>query len=401
MRRFRSTVLAAGVAVAMAGVIPPAGASSPHAWVQQIELTGTDRGTDDGFGPVAISGSTAVVGSIYHGGTHQQTGPGAAYVFGKTDSGWVQTAELKASDGTNDDRFGASVAISGSTIVIGAEDENFGQGAAYVFTHATVGWRQTAKIENPNAAENADQFGTAVGVSGGNLIVGAPHAEFLGDGDGAAYVFTGRKKNWALQKTFLDPGSSNDFFGGAVAISGSTALIGATGQSSGSGAVYVVGDTGTGWVAQKTLTAVDAEVAAFFGAAVAIDGTTAVIGAEYGAAENGSAYVFSNPGTGWVQDVELTDPRGSQLDDYGAAVAISGPTVAVGSSLRKHRRGAVFVYTHTASGWGADATLTASDGRRAEGFGQSVAVAGSDLLAESPGHKVGNVRGVVYAFSRS
>jgi hypothetical protein len=230
--------------------------------------------------------------------------------------------------------------------------------------------------------------------------VGAPQAQSLGDGTGAAYVFKGRRKTWALQKTFLDPSSSNAFFGGAVAISGTTALIGATGQSTGAGAVYVVGDTGSGWAPQTTLTASDAEVAAFFGSSVAIEGATAVVGAQYGVGQYGSAYVFSNPGTGWAQDAEFTDPHGSRYDYFGTAVAISGPTVAVSAPVRKNGRGAVLVFRHKASGWVPDATLTASDGLHNDGLGTSVAIAGADLLAGAPGHKVGAVRGVVDAFTR-
>jgi hypothetical protein len=79
---------------------------------------------------VAISGTTAVVGC---------SNANRAYVFAKTAAGWVQVAELKGSDTVDHSRtylgdyFGGSVAISGTTIVVGAEGHARSAGRAYVF----------------------------------------------------------------------------------------------------------------------------------------------------------------------------------------------------------------------------------------------------------------------------
>ena len=94
---------------------------------------------------MAISGNTIVVGA---GGTTVQGNPhqGAAYVFVQPANGWTnmtQTAELAASDGYVGDDFGASVAISGNTLVAGAPyasiGSNFQQGASYVFVEPSGG----------------------------------------------------------------------------------------------------------------------------------------------------------------------------------------------------------------------------------------------------------------------
>ena len=89
---------------------------SGNTWTQQAELTASDGAASDDFGySVAVSGTTAVVGAW---GRHSATG--AAYVFGESANTWTQQAELTASDGAASDDFGYSVAVSGTTAVVGA-----------------------------------------------------------------------------------------------------------------------------------------------------------------------------------------------------------------------------------------------------------------------------------------
>ena len=102
-------------------------------WVQQAEFTASDGAAGDLFGvSVAVSGSTAVIGAPDH-----DQSQGAAYVFVQSGSTWSQQAEFTASDGAAGDEFGISVAVSGSTAVVGAFNHTVGsnsnQGAAYVF----------------------------------------------------------------------------------------------------------------------------------------------------------------------------------------------------------------------------------------------------------------------------
>ena len=100
--------------------------------MQTAELVGSDTVANDLFGSVAnsvaISGSTIVVGAPWHASK-----AGRAYVFTKTVSGWVQTAELKGSDTVAGDTFGISDAIFGSAIVVGGSGHDNGTGRAYVF----------------------------------------------------------------------------------------------------------------------------------------------------------------------------------------------------------------------------------------------------------------------------
>ncbi len=147
-------------------------------WKQAAELEGSDTVAGDTFGwSAAISGTTIVVGAPGHAGA------GRAYVFTKTGAGWKQGAELEGSDTVAFDWFG-SVAISGTTIVVGAPGHAKRAGRIYVFTKTGAGWKQVAELEGSDTVAG-DDFGSSVAMSGTTAVVGAPDPK----GAGRAYVF--------------------------------------------------------------------------------------------------------------------------------------------------------------------------------------------------------------------
>ena len=174
-------------------------------WVQKAKLTASDGEEWDWFGTsVAISGDTVVVGADDDViGTN--TDQGSAYVFVRSGDTWTQTAKLTASDGAADDSFGHSVAISGDTVVVGADGDDNNKGSAYVFEKPAAGWAnmtQTAKL-TASDGEDYDHFGYSVAISGDTVVVGAPLAD--GGGNcykGSAYVFEkrhqGKSMPWLL-----------------------------------------------------------------------------------------------------------------------------------------------------------------------------------------------------------
>ncbi len=166
---------------------------------QTAKLTPSDGATNDDFGfSVAISGDALVVGANgdAFGVNNQQ---GSAYVFAKPGGGWAnmtQTAKLTASDGAAVDAFGWSVAISGDTVLVGALFDdisiNTDQGSAYVFVKPGGGWvdmTQTAKLTASDGALG-DSFGWSVAISGTTIVVGAYTDDIGANADqGSAYVF--------------------------------------------------------------------------------------------------------------------------------------------------------------------------------------------------------------------
>jgi hypothetical protein len=291
-------------------------------WRQQALIKASNTGAFDEFGTsVAISGDTLVVGAPGEssGGTYNLNEAGAAYVFTRSSGVWSQQAFLKAGDVNADDRFGASVAISGDTLVVGAPFEDSsasgsetdnsvsGAGAAYVFTRSSGVWSQQAFLKATDA-EEFDYFGTSVAITGETLVVGAPQEDSkvtIGEGDnsitdsGAAYVFTRSDGIWT-QQAFLKANYAgmNDLFATSLAISGDTLVVGAIGEDSNTsdseidnsafdaGAAYIFTRSNGIWNQQSFLKASNAEANDKLGTSVAISGDTVVAGAPF---ENSSA----------------------------------------------------------------------------------------------------------------
>jgi hypothetical protein len=329
---------------------------------------------------VALSGSTLVVGSpLEKSGSRGVNGDqnntsaeqsGAVYVYVRSGTEWVQQAYLKASNADAQDHFGASVAISGNTIVVGAPDEDsaaqtvngdqtdnstVGAGAAYVFIRTGTSWVQQAYLKGSNT-DAADSFGQSVAIDGNTIAVGA-HNE---DGaSGAAYLFARSGSSWGQQaRVRASNADANDGFGSSVALAANTLIVGAPREESRAsdpaddsgyqvGAVYIYGRTGNAWSEQKILKAstVFNDDRDLFGSSVAISGDTIVVGAsgedsnakgtngnEFDNSLNrcGAAYVFTRGDGTWPRQAYLKGNYPANLNDFGASVAISGDRVLVG-----------------------------------------------------------------------
>ena len=327
---------------------------------------------------------------------------------------WVQEAELLASDGVDNDRFGAT-AVSGGTLVAGASNHavgsNLSQGAAYVFVQAGNGtWSQQAELIGSDSGGN-DFFGWSVAVSGTTVVVGAPCHPLSASGQicgaGAAYVFSQNGDGtWSQQAELTaSDGVGADWFGGSVTITGSTVVVGADCHPSsypncGPGAAYVFIEKGGTWVMQGELTASDGAAGDAFGASVAANGGTAVIGAgSHNVGSNqaqGAAYFFVQNGNGtWSQQAELTSSNGTAAGHFGGYVAVDGGTIVVGAPSQtvgsNQGQGAAYVFGQGAEGtWNQQAELTGSDGMSVDRFGDSVALSGSMVVAGAYCHPYDN-----------
>jgi hypothetical protein len=366
---------------------------------QQAYLKASNTAANDFFGAaVAISGNTVVVGA--YGEDSAATGvngnqadnsassSGAAYVFVRSGSTWTQQAYLKASNTGAGDLFGASVAISGDTVVVGAYAEDSAasgvngnqasnsatdSGAVYVFVRLGSTWTQQAYLKASNTGAS-DLFGNSVAISGDTVAVGAHTEDSAATGvngnqadnsafaSGAAYVFVRSGSIWT-QQAYLKASNTgaSDLFGSSVAISGDSVVVGAFGEDSAatgvngnqassgapdSGAAYVFVRSGSTWTQQAYLKASNTETSDFFGVSVAISGNTVVVGAYgedsaatgvngsqagNGATDSGAAYVFSRSGSTWTQQGYLKASNTGVSDTFVIA-AISGDTVVVGAS---------------------------------------------------------------------
>jgi hypothetical protein len=358
---------------------------------RQPKLLAADGAAYDRFGhAVAVSGDTAVVGAD----RNDEKGPdaGAAYVFVRSGTTWSQQAKLTAADGHANDYFGVAVAVSGDTALVGSmfnDDAKSDAGAAYVFVRSGTSWTQQAKLLAADAA-SSKQLGISVALSGDTALVGAVEDADHGKRSGAAYVFARGGTRWSQQaKLTAADGAAFDQFGISVAVSGNTALIGAAGDDEhgpGSGSAYVFARSGTSWSQEAKLTAADGAAADQFGVSVAVSGDTALVGANLADArgpDSGAAYVFARSGTSWSQEAKLTAGDGANGDTFGASVALLEDTALIGVPNDRHlgaASGSAYLFVRSGTSWSQQAKLTAADATSADLFGASVAFSDNTAL---------------------
>jgi len=302
----------------------------------------------------------------------------------------AQQAYLKASNTDGNDQLGFSVAVSERTVVVGAPHESsaatgvdgdqgndgaaFRSGAAYVFVRHGATWTQQAYLKASNT-DRLDEFGGSVAVSGDTVVIGARH-----EASGATGV------------------NGND---------------GDNSQSS-SGAAYVFSRNGATWTQQAYLKASNTDAGDLFGQSLAISGDTIVIGAPNedsgatgingaqgnGLLESGAAYVFVRNGTTWTQQAYLKASNTDGDDRFGSSVAISGDTVVIGANnegsgatgvdgdqgntFAGRGSGAAYVFVRDGTTWKQTAYLKASNTDADDRFGQSVAISGDRLAVGAP-----------------
>ena len=300
------------------------------AWTQQTQLVVPDALDTRMYGQaVAMSGTTLVVGAQL---TDASEGTVYVYTWDAGSSSWVEQAKLYASDryGSGGLGFGRSVAIFGNVLIVGAPlDASAGPdtGAAYIFLQTNGVWQQVAKVTALDAAVGAF-FGSSVGVTGGlTVVVGAPGAN-------RAYTFASQNGTWVQLQELSGTGA----FGTAVAGSpgGAFIVIGAPGAGTGGQALlYTL--QGHAFQLGATLTASDPQAGEGFGSSVAADVSSVVVGAPNwtdgltgSQAQGGRAFIFVQSGTSWVREARLTAKDG--LPAYAAPVAGS-PGEKFGTSV--------------------------------------------------------------------
>src|SRR6266540_1557651 len=163
-------------------------------FTQHQKLEASDPAAFAVFGiSVAISGETVVVGAP------GDDSRGSAYVFARNGGVWSQQQKLLASDAAAGDAFGESVATRGETVVVGARGGGVG-GSAYVFARSSGVWSQQQKLRASDAAV-ADSFGASVAISGETVVVGAIGDDgAAGRDQGSAYVFARSGGVWTQQQ---------------------------------------------------------------------------------------------------------------------------------------------------------------------------------------------------------
>jgi hypothetical protein len=372
-------------------------------WQQQAYLKASNTGSGDGFGQalsLSADGNTLAVGA--HSENSNATtingdesndaanNSGAAYVFIRKEEKWTQQAYIKASDSSQSDLFGITVALSadGNTLAVGASGEDSSEvgislegnkynfsasnsGAVYVFTRSSESWSQQAYIKASNTGAGDGFGGGSLGLSsdGNVLAVGAIHesSKSMGingdetdnsaDWSGAAYVFRRDSGQWA-QEAYIKASNTEayDLFASKLALSadGKTLVVGAMNEKS---------------------------------SAMGINGDQT----NNDTSNSGAVYVFTHTLGTWTQEAYIKASNTDESDEFGSSIAISadGNTILVGAPRERSfdkgingyqasnnfaNAGAAYAFRRNDDNWSQQAYIKASNTWGGDAFAGSVAL---------------------------
>lgn len=255
---------------------------------------------------------------------------------------WEYLQRLVVDELQTGDKFGASVALDGETLLVGCPfgdgQDATDSGRAFIFTfnEETELFEYHQELPKPTLSfvehEN-DYFGSSVALSGNTAVVGAYNSDFIGVNAGAAFVYTAASKGtWTFHAELVSGDTVDyDFFGFSVAVSGDYALVGAFGVD--------VTDPND------------------------VDSTS-------GADQTGAAYLFKRSGSTWSQKQKLTAPTVKASDQFGASVSLgSNGATALVSARNDNGVGACYLFTGQGSELVLDSKFYPSDGKSGDFFG--------------------------------
>ncbi len=360
-------------------------------WYRQFTITADDAAPLAEFGySVALDGSMAIIGAQLDG--RNFSGSGSAYLLDVTTG--TQLAKFRPTPISSGGWFGHSVDIYGGTAIIGAYKESPQQyhqaGSAYLFDVSTGDLLSKFWADEPAAWQ---WFGESVAIGSTTAVVGAP-------GTDEVYMFDARTGTQLGKLTSPEGGTgSSDAFGAAIAVHGDIAVIGAPNYSGPEGtwvgAAYLF-DLSTG-VQLGTLMADDYTGSDRFGASVDINGSLAIVGApnhDIGGFGNGAAYVFDISSGEQLAKLTADDPGVNR--GFGGSVAVSDTLALLGAplSFEGTRAGAAYLFdVDTGSQL---AKFVGDDPMEQDHLGLSVAISEDAAIFGSPqnsdaGYQAGSV----------
>lgn len=335
-------------------------------WVQTSKLVSSDGVAGDQFGgAIALLGTTAVVTAplaMIDGKKWQ----GAVYVFSLSGTTWLQKQKLVAANGTAYATLGRSAALNAKYMFIGgggaSRNGNIIQRSVLVFKlvhkRGADGWVELQTLDAPDPHDATSSYGTTMAVSDTAALIGARSATTGGVlGKGIVYGYSEINGIWTLTNSLVaSDGAVRDNFGTSIALFGASALIGSPGVFKGTlsvGAVYQFDHKDGNWLQAQEFHAMDIG-AVNFGATVSVSNKKALIGAYAADGYRGTAYIFENQAGVWTQIQQLKASDGEPGNVFGYTVALDGSTALVGAFSARvgpnEDQGAVYFYNGPQAG---------------------------------------------------
>jgi hypothetical protein len=381
--------------------------STPYPYFQQgVKVTNAAASSGQGTSvSMSSDGNTAIVG-----GPGDNSGTGAAWIYIKSGSAWVQQAKLIGTGAVGAARQGISVAISsdGNTAVVGGSADNSNTGAVWVFVRNGSSWVQQGPKLVGTGAIGASQQGTAVAISGdGNTIASGGVAD---DGfAGAAWLFVRYNGLWAQSGgKYVGTGAIGKARQGAsLALSedGSRLLSGGYQDNNRLGAAWIFyqsgGCNGSSQVAKLVGTGGTSQAWQGYSVSLSADGNTAVVGGINDNILAGAAWLYTYNGGSWVQQARLVGTNAAGAARQGSSVSLSadGNTILVSGMTDDANKGALWVYKKTGSVWlqqGAKMKGTNAIGAARQGTSVSLSRNGSTAIIGGPADNAN--RGAFWVF---
>ena len=326
-----------------------------------------DQLISEGFEIVGTANTNITANEIYD---FRQRGPAFTPVVNTSGT------DLLVPEALQTNKTGSSVSIDGDTAAVGAMDYD-NRGAVFIFTAVagTDNWALQATIQATDI-QHDDAFGSSVSISGDSLIVGAPDKL---NNEGAVYLFQRLGTAWTQKSEFI--GTANSLLGTAVDVFGTTAVAGAPGADT----AYFYDYDGVKWTVSTVAVGAKVGLSVDFGASVAINQDTAVVGAPVSNSRIGAAEVYIHSGSNWNAEYQLTPSDGVVGEEFGAAVDVSGDIIAVGAPGANHAIGEIYTYQRSGSVWGSEQLISLATGAPGDYFGAAVALDNGELVVGAYG----------------
>ena len=401
-----------------------------------VALTTVTPTTTDANAVVTVDG-TAVASGSESGSIALEVGENAIEVIVTAEDG-VTTETYTVTVTREIPPASTDASLAGLTLSAAALDQIF-QSNSYTYT-ATVAYAMTSTTVTPttndaNATVTVNGTAVASGSASGSIA--------LAEGDNAIGVVvtaedgattqtytvtvTRQSAEAFVQQAYVKASNTGpaDAFGYSLAMDGDTLAVGAfqqggsaTSTPSFSGAVYVFTRTSGVWSQEAFIKASNAGYGYNFGAAVALQGDTLVVGepnegrtVASTSVGSGAAYVYVRSDGVWTEQAFLRASNNDDDDDFGYSVAVDGDTAVIGAPGEDSSgpggeadnstatAGAVYVFTRSGTNWTQQAYLKASNAGVGHGFGSAVDVELGTLVVGAPNENSGIGRGAVYVFS--
>ena len=358
---------------------------------------------------IDIDGDVAVISNS------NSTNP---YVFERVNGIWTEVSRLAPGESTAGFNYGYVVAVSGSTIAVGAIKVSGAEpryGAVHIFEKIGGSWGKVAKLTASDPNTPLDGFGGSIDLSGNRLVVGDAGfngANDSGPGQGAAYVYVKNLMGWQFDtKLIASDRAPYDNCGGRVAIDGDRVLVGCIGSNNGNaspsfnaGAAYVYQRNANGWLQTAKLTAAVAVGTENLGSTIALSGNRIALGVPNansgGLARSGAVESFEFDGVNWTRNPRLISPDLLANQNFGnSGLAFSGTSLLVGIPghvVNNLAYGSMYQFKQAAFGstWAQLSRFEPYDNVPSQFFGGVIAASGETIMVSATAHNGG--RGAAY-----